>query len=61
VGRELHAVIQEQGLRADFYCYWVSATGQGGPEVSPETLARIAALGASLGFEFHGPWGDDDG
>ncbi len=56
---ELLAVIEEQRLHADFSCYWVSATGQGGPEVAPETLSRIGAIGASLGFEFHGPWGDE--
>lgn len=52
---ELLAVIEEHGLSADFYCYWVSASGQGGPEVSPDTLRRISELRGTLGFEFHGP------
>jgi hypothetical protein len=52
----LRALIEEQRLLADFHCYWVSATGQGGPMVTPETLSRMGAIGAMLDFEFHGPW-----
>jgi hypothetical protein len=33
----LRALIEEQGLLAVFHCYWVSATGQGGPMVTAET------------------------
>ena len=29
-GDELRALCEEQGLSADFGCYWVSATGHGG-------------------------------
>jgi hypothetical protein len=58
--RHLLDVIEEQSLRADMFCYWVSATGQGGPEIGSDTLRRISELGASLGFEFHGPWDDDE-
>jgi hypothetical protein len=47
------AVAEQQGLEADFFCYWVSATGHGGPELSAETLTRIAVLNASLGFDFY--------
>jgi hypothetical protein len=46
------AVRGKQDLRADFFCYWASASGEGGPEISPGTLARIAALGAALGIDF---------
>jgi hypothetical protein len=59
VKRQLLDVVHEQSLSADFYCYWVSATGQGGPEVTAETLGRISDLDATLGFEFHGPFGED--
>jgi hypothetical protein len=48
----LDAVRAEQDLRADFYCYWVSARGDGGPEISPTTLGRVAALNAALGIAF---------
>jgi hypothetical protein len=40
-------------LRADFFCYWVSKTGDGGPELSPTTLRRIAALDVPLGIDFY--------
>jgi hypothetical protein len=53
VGEKLAQLIQSSSLTADFYCYWVSATGQGGPVVSSETLGRIAVLSAELSFEFH--------
>ena len=48
----LDAVRAAQDLRADFYCSWVSARGDGGPEISPTTLGRVAALNAALGIEF---------
>lgn len=42
--------------RADVFCFWVSATGTGGPEFSPELLGRLAkchlALGLDIYFEF---------
>ena len=43
----------ERGLAVDFFCFWESATGHGGPELSPGTLARIAALDATLGIDFY--------
>ncbi len=46
----------EHNLQADFFCYWLSATGHGGPELSPRTLDRIAALDARLGIDFYGPF-----
>ena len=51
---QLEALRRDDDIRADFLCYWRSATGHGGPEVSAETLGRIAALGASLGIDFYG-------
>jgi hypothetical protein len=38
----LHALLSAVGIRADFFCCWLSATGHGGPEGSAETLGRIA-------------------
>jgi hypothetical protein len=38
---------------ADILCYWVSATGNGGPEFSPEVLARLARLQLRLGFDIY--------
>ena len=56
--RALNALRTQCDLRADFFCYWLSATGNGGPEVSAATLARMAALDASLIIDFYGPFAD---
>ena len=56
VREKVAQLVDGASLTSDFYCYWVSATGQGGPAVSSETLGRIALLSAELSFEFHGPW-----
>jgi hypothetical protein len=50
----IRSLLSEETVRADFFCYWVSATGHGGPQASPGTLSRIGALNASLGFDFYG-------
>ena len=50
--RALDALCVEHDLGADFYCSWVSARGDGGPEISSTTLGRVAGLNAALGIEF---------
>jgi hypothetical protein len=50
----LLAAAETYGAAADFFCFWLSATGHGGPEVSPGTLARIVRFNASLGFDCYG-------
>lgn len=59
-GAALDTLRRNEDISADFFCYWVSATGHGGPEVSPATLNRIAALRASLGIDFHDEGGVSD-
>jgi hypothetical protein len=54
VREQLLAIAREQSLTADFFCYWASATGHGGPQVGADTLMRISELQASLGFDFYG-------
>ncbi len=49
--RELQA---SQGVTADFFCFWMSATGHGGPVFSAEVLQRVALVGAELGIDFYG-------
>jgi hypothetical protein len=34
-------------------CYWLSATGQGGPEFSPELLSRLAKWQLTLGLDLY--------
>jgi hypothetical protein len=51
---QILTLVDEQGLEAAVSCFWVSATGHGGPALSPEVLARIARLGAALWFDLYG-------
>jgi hypothetical protein len=54
VAEVVRRIIQEHpSYRFEIICYWMSATGQGGPSFSPSTLSRIAALGATLDFDIY--------
>ena len=48
----LHRLIRDQSLAADFFCF-VSGDGQGGPTLTPATMARIASLGAELALDIY--------
>jgi Domain of unknown function (DUF4279) len=39
--------------RADVFCYWSSASGHGGPELSPDVLARLARYRLPLGLDIY--------
>jgi hypothetical protein len=41
--------------RADVLCFWLSATGHGGPEFSPELLGRLAKYRLALGLDIYFP------
>ena len=41
--------------QADVFCYWLSATGNGGPSLSPQVLSRLAHLQLRLNFDLYGP------
>lgn len=47
----LVAELTRGGLTADILCYWMSATGQGGPVLGAATIRRIAELGVDLDFD----------
>lgn len=55
---EIIKIADELSLETDFFCYWLSATGHGGPEFSPGVLRRISNLNASLNLDFYGPFDD---
>ena len=40
-------------FRVDFFCYWVSARGHGGPDLSAALLGGVAEMGASLSFDVY--------
>lgn len=63
---EPHAVAldelrREQAVTADFFCFWLSATGHGGPIFSADVMQRVAATGAELGIDFYGGAAIEDG
>jgi hypothetical protein len=39
--------------RATIYCFWLSATGNGGPQFSPAVLGRLAKYQLPLGFDIY--------
>lgn len=41
------------GSRCEIACYWLSATGQGGPTLSSAVLARLGAAGIALDFDLY--------
>ena len=60
VSDAIQETVERQKLEAVFSCYWLSATGHGGPGLTPETLRRIADLGARLEIDFYGPFPETD-
>jgi len=42
-----------RGARVDIFCYWMSASGHGGPTISPTQAAKLAELGIDLGFDVY--------
>ena len=55
---ELAALIA-MGARADLSCFWISASGHGGPTLSPQQCKRIAELGVDCWFDVY-LGGDND-
>lgn len=49
-----------QAITTDFFCFWMSATGHGGPIFSTDLMQRVAAAGAELGIDFYGGVEDDE-
>lgn len=47
----LRALGNAPGVRIEIYCSWWSATGNGGPTLSPPQFRRLADLGLECVFE----------
>ena len=45
--------LQREGCRMDVSCYWVSASGHGGPSVRPAQMGELARLGLELWFDVY--------
>ncbi len=56
----LRRLQEAQEVSTDFFCFWMSATGHGGPVFSTEVLQRVARIGAELGIDFYGGGAEDD-
>jgi hypothetical protein len=50
--------LQADGHLMDVFCFWISATGQGGPTLSPAIMRRLGELEIEIGFDIYG--GPDD-
>jgi hypothetical protein len=46
-------VLQQPDVQADIFCFWSIMIGQSGITLSAATMARIAALGLSLGIDIY--------
>jgi hypothetical protein len=47
------AELRAAGCKTIVSCYWTSAAGHGGPTVSPEQMARLAASGLEVSFDVY--------
>jgi hypothetical protein len=45
--------LREQGHRMEISCYWLSASGHGGPTLTPDVMRRVAELGLGLSFDVY--------
>ena len=45
--------IQGQGFEMDVFCYWASAHGHGGPELSHNIMQRLSSLRLKIGFDVY--------
>lgn len=57
----LDGLLRTHQATADFFCFWLSATGHGGPIFSADVMQRVAATGAELGIDFYGGAAVEDG
>jgi hypothetical protein len=51
---QLRRICEQDRLRVDFYCGYTMCQTNSGLELTAAMLARIAALGASLGLDIYG-------
>ena len=52
--------IRKSGGMADVMCYWVSASGHGGPSLLPAQSSKLAALNLEIWFDVYFNAADDD-
>jgi hypothetical protein len=47
------ARLVEEGARCSVFCFWSSDNGQGGPQLDPTQMARLAALNLPILFDVY--------
>ncbi len=47
------ASLRAEGCRADIFCFWVSASGHGGPGLMPGSMRRLADLELEVWFDVY--------
>jgi hypothetical protein len=53
-GREVQLLeLQNEGYETDISCYWLSASGHGGPELDPDLMQRLASLRLPIDFDVY--------
>jgi hypothetical protein len=53
-GREaMLKALQDEGYQIDLFCFWASANGHGGPELTHEIMQRLSSLKLNLGFDVY--------
>jgi hypothetical protein len=55
---EVIRTLQAEGCKMDISCFWVSASGHGGPSVRPDQMGELARLNLELWFDVY--LGGDD-
>lgn len=50
---EVLQLMRAEGYSIDISCYWLSASGHGGPLLSPGTMARAVRLGLDIWFDVY--------
>ena len=45
--------LQDEGYETDLFCYWLSASGHGGPELDAELMQRLVSLRLPIGFDIY--------
>ena len=52
--------LQSEGHHMDISCFWVSASGHGGPMLSPAIMRRLGELEIGIGFNIYNGLDDED-
>ncbi len=54
VGREDQFLkLQDEGYETDIFCYWLSASGHGGPQIDPALMQRLVSLRLVISFDVY--------